>query len=419
LSFRANTIIIHYGEIALKGKNRPLFLRRLKQNLVQKLKSLGVGWPIQMPYGYCYIELPPDYDRPLDPVLKALGQVAGVAWYAPARHLPAKKVKVLSDTPNYSLIDRHVVQLAKSCSHGDVPFRVQVKRSEKRFPKKSPKMEKRLGNEIIKNTQWKQVDLKNPEQIFYVNIQTEGVFLHAQKLQGQGGLPVGITGRVLALLSGGIDSPAAAYLATRRGCAVDFVHFTATPRQQNQPQDYKISKLVQILSQFTLHSRLYLVPYTHFEMAVLGEEIDYELVIFRRFMMRVAERLAHQRGAQALVTGDSLAQVASQTLENLVSNSQAVKLPILRPLLTFDKLEIIDLAKQINTYRTSVKPYKDCCSILSKNPKTKSRHKIVTGKEQQLLPNYEALIERTLADVACLDYTCGQPANTISTAECN
>ncbi len=404
-----NAILIHYGEIALKGKNQPLFLRRLKSNLKQRLRSLGAEWPVRLFTGYCFVELPPQPEQSLlDRVLTALGEVAGVVWYAPAHRLPAETVRLLSEAPDYDLMAAHLVALARARYTPNSSFCVRVKRAEKRFPLTSPELEAALGAAVIRETGWSQVDLEEPAQTFYVDIQTEGVDIYASKWRGIGGLPVGVSGRVLTLLSGGIDSPVAAYLMAKRGCPVDFIHFTATPLRQSRAPAYKVSQMVQKLSNFTLYSRLCLVPYTHFELAMLGEQAEYELIIFRRFMARVAEQLAYRQKAQALVTGDSLGQVASQTIENLVSNSQAVTLPILRPLLTFDKDEIVDLARRISTYRLSLQPYKDCCSILASHPITKSKHRIVSHREERVLADYEELIRRTLDDAIYLTYECGE-----------
>jgi thiamine biosynthesis protein ThiI len=189
---------------------------------------------------------------------------------------------------------------------------------------------------------------------------------------------------------------------------VDFIHFTADQPQQNQAEGNKVSQIVRELSKITMRSRLYLVPSSYFQVAILGREMKNELIIFRRFMTRVAERLARERDAQALVVGDSLGQVASQTLENIVTNSQAGELPILRPLLTYDKEEIVELAKRIDTYHISLKPYKDCCSILVSNPRAKSKHVLISHKERALLPEYDDLMDRTLKDAVCLEYAWGE-----------
>jgi thiamine biosynthesis protein ThiI len=306
------------------------------------------------------------------------------------------------------LIEKRAIELARDHYAPDATFCVRVNRAEKRFPINSAELERRLGAGIIQNTPWDKVKLKDSDVIFYVNIKPEGVFLHTSKRQGMGGLPVGISGHVLTLLSGGIDSPVAAYLVAKRGCSMDFLHFTANSPQQNQAEDDKVGNLVQKLSKTTMRSRLYLVPASYFQVAILGRQLDYELVIFRRFMTRVAEQLARQHSAQALVVGDSLGQVASQTLDNIVACTQAVTLPILHPLLAYDKQDIIEFAKHIGTYQISVKPYKDCCSILARDPRARSNVESISRLEQAVLPEYDALTDRTLKDVVCLEYEWGR-----------
>ena len=408
MQLRTNTILVQHGEIYLKGKNRPVFLRCLHHNLKGKLRSIGITWRVNRPYGYFFVKVPPKEDTGLERVLAALGEVAGVAWYTPAHRIPAGALRITSPSPDYELIRRRIVELANDRYVPGAAFRVRANRAEKRFPLNSSELEKRLGAVIVENTRWNNVNLKDPDQVFYVNIKPEGIFLYHTRRRGVGGLPVGVSGQVLTLISGGIDSPVAAYLIARRGCAMDFIHFTAEQPQRDRAQENKISRIVRQLSRVTVRSRLYLVPSSYFQVAILGKRLDNELVIFRRFMTRVAERLAPEIGAQALVVGDSLGQVASQTLENIVANSQAAELPILRPLLAHDKEEIIELAKHINTYQISLKPYKDCCSILADKPQLKSSHHFITREEQALLPEYEDLMDRTLKDAICLEYAWGE-----------
>ena len=403
-----NAILVQYGELYLKGKNRPVFLRCLHHNLKGKLRSLGMTWQVQRPYGYFFVKVPPQDEAGLERALAALSEVPGVAWYTPAHRIPAHAVGITSDSPNYELIEKRVLELASDHYVPGAAFCVRANRAEKRFPLNSSELEKRLGAVIINNSQWNKVNLKYPDRVFYVNVKSEGIFLYSDRRRGMGGLPVGVSGQVLTLLSGGIDSPVAAYLIARRGCSVDFVHFTAGPPQDCCAQENKVSQIVQELSKITMRSRLVLVPSSYFQVAILGRQAENELVIFRRFMTRVAERLASEQGAQALVVGDSLGQVASQTLENIVANSQAGELPILRPLLTRDKEEIVELAKQINTYQISLKPYKDCCSILAKRPKLRPKHRYVSYEEQALLPGYEDLMDRTLEDAVYLEYAWGK-----------
>lgn len=315
---------------------------------------------------------------------------------------------MLSADFDFATISDPAIALAGSTYRENSTFAVRVNRGEKRFPKKSPQIARELGAAIIENTSWQDVDLDNPDVAFYIDIYVEGIFIYSEKLHGIAGLPAGITGRVLTLLSGGIDSPAAGYLVAKRGCSVDFIHFTANRIQQEQAQDYKVSKLTQELSRYTLRSKLYLVPYTYFEFEVMGDSMEYELMLFRRFMVRTAEALANRNQLQALVTGDNLAQVASQTLENIVSNAQSIQLPILQPVLTYDKHEIVDLAKRIGTYQLSLEPYKDCCSIISQHPKTLSTDAQLTELENGIFSDYTGLIEQTLDDAIVLEYDCGE-----------
>jgi thiamine biosynthesis protein ThiI len=247
------------------------------------------------------------------------------------------------------------------------------------------------------------VSLRQPDITFNLDFRVEATYLFSHRIRGPGGLPVGSAGRVLTLLSGGIDSPVAAWLMAKRGCRVDFIHFTASSLQPGEVQAYKVTKLADMVSSYTLQSRLFLVPYTYFDLAIMRAEIDYELVLFRRFMARVAEKLARRLRAEALVTGDNLSQVASQTLSNLASTSRAISMPILRPLISFDKEDIMNLARRIGTYETSIEAYKDCCAMIARHPRTRSRHDRLAAIEARVLPDYEKLIDQTLADAICVE----------------
>jgi len=194
---------------------------------------------------------------------------------------------------------------------------------------------------------------------------------------------------------------------------VDFIHFTAWSMQLEEAVEYKVKRLADTLNAYTLHSRLFLVPYTYFDLAIMRAKVEFELILFRRFMARVAEKLARRIKAQALVTGDNLSQVASQTLSNLVSTSRAVSMPILRPLISFDKEEIMNLARTIGTYDLSIEPYKDCCAIIARHPRTRSRHDRLTAIEARAFPNYDEIVDQTLGDAICLEATA---ANTVRTA---
>jgi thiamine biosynthesis protein ThiI len=209
------------------------------------------------------------------------------------------------------------------------------------------------------------------------------------------------------MLSGGIDSPVAAYLAARRGCHIDFVHFTASHVSKEEITESKIGKLTQILSSATLKSSLYVLPSTYFDLAIAGRNVSYELILFRRFMARAAKKLAENLNVHALVTGDNLSQVASQTLTNIASISRAIDIPILQPLLTYDKEEIVNLATKIETFELSIQPYKDCCSIFQRNPRTVSDHRELSRMESNLFQDYTKMIDQTIEDMFWMTYRYG------------
>lgn len=407
MTSRAVRILIHYGEIALKGRNRPEFEKALQRNVRRRLEALGLAWPVSRTHDRVCVDVEPAPEGAVEEAVEALAGVPGVVWLAAAAWLPAAQTRQRGDAPDYGLIEREIVTLAGRSWREDAAFAVRVNRADKRALVSSHELERRFGAAVIRETRWRRVDLGAPDTTLYVDVYPEGVYVHARRVRGVGGLPVGTTGRVLALLSGGIDSPVAAWLAAKRGCAVDFIHFTATAMQQSRAEEYKVTRIARDLSRYTLRSRLYLVPYDHFDVAMLRGRTRYELILFRRFMAAVAQRLAAQLGALALVSGDSLGQVASQTLENLVSNSRAVHIPILRPLITYDKQEIVDLARRIGTFEASIEPYKDCCAIIGRHPKTLSEHQALSAIEAELLPQYDALVEATIADAAVLEFDCG------------
>lgn len=403
-----NRILIHYGEIALKGRNRPVFQKKLVNNVVRRLRAAGLEWPVGREHHRLYVEVPEDDTGQIDMALEALRDVAGLVWYAPAVFLPSREHAGVVVFPEPREFEPAVLEMADTAHEPERAFAVRVKRADKRYPYRSHELERELGAAILRETRWDRVRLDDPDEIFHVEVDPEGIYVYRNKLAGMGGLPVGAAGRVVALLSGGLDSPVAVYLAAKRGCEVDFVHFTASRLQQaNAPAD-KVARLACELSRVTLRSRLHLIPYLHFDAALMGAPSDYGLVLFRRFMMRVAEKIARDSGGQAIVTGDNLGQVASQTLENISTTTQAVSLPILRPLITYDKQEIVDLARRIGTYDLSIQPYKDCCALIDRHPRTKSRHEDVSRIETEVFADYDKVIEDSLADAVVLEYECGE-----------
>lgn len=376
-------LVAHYHEIGLKGGNRRAFTKVLCRNLKNALKQFSAK--VQDLFDRLFVTIP--NDKFVDAILLA-SKVFGIAYVAPIRIL-SRSVDDMVEA---------AIQTYNSVATGKESFAVRVRRVDKSFPLTSQELERLIGQRVAGIT-GAPVNLSNPDILISFRIYRDCVYQLGPKIQGFGGLPVGVTGKVLALLSGGIDSPVAAWLVMRRGCSVDFVHFHAMPNNEEAAVG-KVPKLVEkIVAPQGISARLFLVPYHAFQLALLMSKVppQLELVLFRRFMVKVANRIARENGHQAIVTGDNLGQVASQTLENLTVVDNASDLSIFRPLLTYDKQEIIALARRIGTYELSIQPYKDCCSLIARHPETKAKlHEVLEAEKS--LP-IDQLVERSLSEM--------------------
>lgn len=401
-------IILHYPDITLKGKNQKDFQNTLYQNIKRHMAEKGYHWKIGASYGRACIIVPKNQQTNTLQVTGILQKMPGVSSLAVTTWLHPGICLTADGVMDWEVIGKGMVDLARQHYRNDSTFAVRVNRTNKSLPVTSQEMGARLGDIIRRETDWDRVKLNKPGQTFFIDAYPDGLYLYADKLKGVGGLPVNTGGKVLALLSGGIDSPVAAFLLAKRGCVVDFFHLSAGHMRKQELKNSVISRLACHLSQYTQRSRLYIVPYTYFDLALSGKITGYELILFRRFMMRAAERLAVNIHAQALVNGDSLGQVASQTLENLVSSARVVSMPILRPLIGTNKEEIIDIARRIESYNISIEPYKDCCALIARHPKTRSSHEKLEGIEAMQFPEYEELLDKTFADMVCLEYEYGK-----------
>lgn len=381
-----------------------MFRRQLRRNIRLKLRELGFAWQVEDAVGVFLIQVPAGASKDdVDQAVQGLRDVFGIVWISAAKRLPAYRFRGGNRLRDFADLQQHVLELARRQYHPDKSFCVRVNRGNKQLPFTSTQLAADLGRAICREVGWKFVDLENPDITIRLDLRNIGTFLFEEKVRGAGGLPVGTSGRVLALLSGGIDSPVAAYLLAKRGCRIDFIHFAAEHMTREEAMRSKIWRLARHLSRYTFSAQVYFVPYVHFDLALLRQKTQYEVILFRRFMARVAERLARRLKARAIVSGDNLSQVASQTLSNLVSTSQSISLPVLRPLIAFDKEETIALAEKIGTYRISIEAYKDCCALINARPKTRSRHDKLTRLEELVFPDYDALIEKTLAEALCLE----------------
>jgi tRNA uracil 4-sulfurtransferase len=361
--------IAHYQEIALKGKNRPWFLRRLVRNLRELLSGLSVR-EVRTPMGRLDIVFEREDDWP--EIERRLSRTFGLANFSRAHAAPLDVEAIMAG-------------VVRNLPDGDVPsFRVTVRRADKRFPIPSPELERLIGRRIQDARGWR-VDLSRPALIVWVEIVPGQAFYHYGKQRAAGGLPVGTSGRVAVLLSGGIDSPVAAYRIMRRGCQATLVHFHSYPFLSRTSQD-KARELAQVLTRYQMRSRLYLVPFGELQRQItLSVPGPLRVVVYRRMMLRIADRIARDERARALVTGEVIGQVASQTLDNLAAIAAATDLPILRPLVGMDKEEITAEAERLGTYRISVIPDEDCCTLFTpRHPVTRARTRDVESAEATL-----------------------------------
>ena len=382
-----NSIIVHYQEIALKGKNRPWFMGRLVRNLRGAVKDLDVR-AVRPLMGRIEVVLGPDATR--EEVGERIRRTFGIANFAYAAGT-ALDVDVLSAAILRDLEGR-------TCRS----FRVSVRRADKRFPMTSPQVEREIGGRIKAARGWT-VDLEGADLVIHVELLTTEAFYSFGKERGPGGLPTGTAGRVACLMSGGIDSPVAAHRMMKRGCSVTFVHFHSYPILSRASQD-KARELVTLLTRWQQRSRLYLVPFGEIQQqVVLAVPGPMRVVVYRRLMMRIAERIARARHAQALVTGDVVGQVASQTLENLAVVGSVVTLPVFRPLIGMDKEEITAEAVKLGSYPISIIPDQDCCTLFTpRNPLTRARLPQIEAAEAAL--PVDDFVDRAVAEAAVEDF---------------
>ena len=381
------SIVVHYQEIALKGKNRPWFLARLVRNLRQAVSDLDVS-SVRALMGRIEIVLGPAAER--EAVGERIRRTFGIANFSYARRT-ALDIDGIAAAILDDLGDR-------TCES----FRVSVRRADKRFPLTSPQAEREIGGRIKEARGWR-VDLDHAELVIHVELLTDQAFYFFGKEKGAGGLPTGTAGRVVCLLSGGIDSPVAAHRMMKRGCAVTFVHFHSYPILSRASQE-KARELVRLLTTWQQRSRLYLVPFGDIQQqVVLTVPGPMRVIVYRRLMLRIAERIAMMRRAQALVTGDVVGQVASQTLENLAVVGSVATLPLFRPLIGMDKDEITAEAQRLGTYPISIIPDQDCCTLFTpRNPQTRARLAGIEAAEQAL--QIDELVGRAVQEAAVEDF---------------
>ncbi len=358
--------ICHYAEIGLKGKNRSLFEDKLKHNIK---KALQEHLPDHKPYirtssKRIIIEFKNEPNK--NYVKRALNNIFGIVNFSPAGVIPN----------DLNIIEDNCINLLKNQTFKT--FAIRAKRSSKHVPFTSSDINIKVGAAVVQQLD-KKVDLTNPDLTCYIEVLDDKSYIMAERYPGLGGLPSGISGKVLVLLSGGIDSPVAAYYALKRGAHCEFIHFHSFPYTNKRSQE-KVIELAQILNKYQAKTRLYMVPFAESQEDIVMYCPDkYRIVLYRRFMMRLAEKMARRKRIRAVVTGESLGQVASQTLANMGVVEDAIKLPVLRPLIGLDKTEIMDSARKIGTYDISIQPHDDACTRFM------PRHPVIHAKLPAIL----------------------------------
>ena len=374
-------ILIKYGELTTKGENRNEFIKLLTKNIKNILK--GLNPIIERNRVRMYIECD-DADKAIERLKKVFG-IHGI--------VPAYKIE-----PDEKIIKEKALELLKD---KEGTFKVETNRADKSYPIPSMEFNNIMGGFILKNTNLK-VDVHNPDTVLHIEIRVEGTYIYTDVIKGMGGYPVGTQGKGLLMLSGGIDSPVAGYLALKRGIDIDCLYFEAPPHTSPEAKE-KVMKLASIVNEYSGNIRLLVVPFTKLQEEIYKNHADtYMITIMRRMMYRIASEVCHRNHYKAIINGESIGQVASQTLDSINVIECVADMPIIRPVACMDKLEIIDVAKNIGTYETSILPYEDCCTIfLPKHPVIKPKLDKCLAIEKRF--DFESLIEETINGIEIID----------------
>ncbi|MBF1178418.1 MAG: tRNA 4-thiouridine(8) synthase ThiI [[Eubacterium] sulci] len=381
-------LIVRCGEVALKGMNKPYFERMLAERIHKRLKAAGYGKAsVKRHEGLIFVR----FDREWDTVQLAgeISKVFGVASISPA---------VESESNMEAIGVEAVSFMEKLCEERCVrTFKVEAKRADKQFPIKSPDIARQIGGYVLKGLKVLKVDVHSPDVRLFVDVRHDRSYIYADKIAGFGGLPLGTNGKGLVLLSGGIDSPVAAWMMAKRGMMIEAVHFHSYPYTSPRAQE-KVEDLAKIVASYCGSFKMHVINILPIQEQIVKNCPEAETTIHvRRFMMRIAEKIAERNSAMMLITGENLGQVASQTAEALVVTDNCVKMPVMRPLIAMDKIDIIAKAQEIGTFETSIEPYEDCCTVfLPKHPTTKPQLDKIEISDSKL--DINALVESAIAE---------------------
>ena len=378
---REHIFIVRCGEVALKGMNKPYFERMLVERIRKLLKKFD-GVSVKRHEGLIFVRA----DRSLDKqaIIKEISKVFGVASISPAVECESTMESIGAAAVDY--------MMEAIRERGVKTFKVEAKRADKTFPVKSPDIGRQIGAAVLKGCKVLKVDVHHPDCLLFVDVRHDKSYIYQDKIPGFGGLPLGTNGKGLSLLSGGIDSPVATWMMAKRGMMIEAVHFHSYPYTSQRAQE-KVEDLSSIVATYCGRFRMHVVNLLPVQEQIVEHCPEEETTILvRRFMMRIAQRIAEKNGCGMLITGENLGQVASQTAESLIVTDASVTMPVMRPLIAMDKVDIMDLAQEIGTYETSIQPYEDCCTVfLPKHPATKPKLEKILESESRL--DCEALID--------------------------
>ena len=383
------SFLIKYGEIAIKGKNRYLFEEALTGQIRYALRSVDGEFEVRRLQGRIYVDALSEYDY--DEVLEALSHVFGIVGICP--------VVLVEDEGFDKLAEDVIAYMDKVYPDKHITFKVNARRARKNYPMDSMELNAALGEKILDAFPEIKVDVHNPDVLLCVEIR-EKINIYSTEIKGPGGMPVGTNGKAMLLLSGGIDSPVAGYMIAKRGVAIDATYFHAPPYTSERAKQ-KVVDLAKIVSKYSGPINLHVVNFTDIQLYIYEKCPHEELtIIMRRYMMKIAEHFANENHCLGLVTGESIGQVASQTMQSLAATNAVCTLPVYRPLIGFDKNDIIAISEKIDTYETSIQPYEDCCTIfVAKHPVTKPELKMLHRSEEKLVGKIDEMVKTALDTV--------------------
>lgn len=381
-------LIVRCGEVALKGMNKPYFERMLAERIHKRLKAAGYGKAsVKRHEGLIFVR----FDREWETMQLAgeISKVFGVASISPAVESESKMEAIGKEAVKF---------MERLCEERCVrTFKVEAKRADKQFPIKSPDIARQIGGYVLKGLKVLKVDVHNPDVRLFVDVRHDKSYIYSDKISGFGGLPLGTNGKGLVLLSGGIDSPVAAWMMAKRGMMIEAIHFHSYPYTSPRAQE-KVEDLAKIVASYCGSFKMHVINILPIQEQIVKNCPEAETTIHvRRFMMRIAEKIAERNSAMMLITGENLGQVASQTAEALVVTDNCVKMPVMRPLIAMDKIDIIAKAQEIGTFETSIEPYEDCCTVfLPKHPATKPQLDKIEISDSKL--DIDTLVENAIAE---------------------